>query len=338
MIAMPPGLTTTTRRTLFENEWLQVGHISVRPASSECGELEVSPLNVLALPLAGVFAKHDGPRRHDIATPQHALLISAGRPYRLSFPGCIGDSCLALRFSSEALAHAMPEALAGSGTGSGSSGGFDEAIFATQTLLPPAVMLARSQLWQRLAAGGGEVDALEAEQRAIDLLAAALGAARRQRAGSVRSGVGVHGGVLGVHGAARAVRGGGAAWRRMRPVARTVEAIGSAPEHRWTLHELAALACVSPSHLAHVFRSETGLSVWGYVLRSRLARGLEAVLDSDAALTEVALDAGFASHSHFTAKFRSLFGCTPQQLRRGASRRTAHDLRRIATAHEPLAA
>jgi AraC-like DNA-binding protein len=333
MSAMPHGMTTTTRRTLFESEWLQVGHISVRPASSECGELEVSALNVLALPLAGVFAKHDGPRRHDIATPQHALLISAGRPYRLSFPGCIGDSCLALRFSSDALAHAMPEALEGSGTGSG--GGFDEEVFATQTLLPPAVMLARSQLWQRLATGGGEVDVLEAEQRAIDVLAAALGAARRQRAAvAARRG----GGEYGAHGVRGAPRGGGATWRRMRPVARTVEAIGSAPERRWTLHELAALACVSPSHLAHVFRAETGLSVWGYVLRSRLARGLEAVLDSDAALTEVALDAGFASHSHFTAKFRALFGCTPQQLRRGASRRTAHDLRRIATAHEPLAA
>ncbi|MBI5721491.1 MAG: helix-turn-helix transcriptional regulator [Burkholderiales bacterium] len=342
MSAMPQGMTTTTHRMLFESEWLQVGHISVRPASSECGELEASPLNVLALPLAGVFAKHDGPRRHGIATPQHALLISAGRPYRLSFPGCIGDRCLALRLSNEALAHVMPEALAGSGmgTGSGSNGGFDEAVFATQTLLPPAVMLARSQLWRRLAAGGGEVDALEAEQRAIDLLAAALGAARRQRAGSARGGIGARGadGADGAVAAVRAVRGGGATWRRMRPVARTVEAIGSEPERRWTLHELAALACVSPSHLAHVFRAETGLSVWGYVLRSRLARGLEAVLDSDAALTEVALDAGFASHSHFTAKFRTLFGCTPQQLRRGASRRTAHEMRRIATAHEPLAA
>ncbi|MBL8342545.1 MAG: helix-turn-helix transcriptional regulator [Rubrivivax sp.] len=336
MSEVPQGMTTITRRTLFENAWLQVGHVSVRPASSECGEVEVSPLNVLALPLAGMFAKHDGPRRHGIATPQHALLISAGRPYRLSFPGCIGDRCLVLRFSSEALAQVMPEAVAGSGSGDG----FDEAVFDTQTLLPPAVMLARSQLWQRLDTGGGEVDALEAEQRAVDLLEAALGAARRQPAAAGRNGsgahVGAHGGAHG--GARRGVRAGGATGRRMRPVARIVEAIDSEPERPWTLQELAALACLSPGHLAHVFRTETGLSVWGYVLRSRLAHGLEAVLDSDAALTEVALDAGFASHSHFTAKFRALFGCTPQQLRRGASRRTPHEVRRIATAHEPLAA
>ena len=306
--------SSTTRRTLFEGEWLQVGHITVRPASSECGELETSELNVLALPLAGVFAKHDGPRRHAIATPNHALLISAGQPYRLSFPGCIGDRCLALRFSSEALAQAMPEAMSGDG--------FDESTYSTHALPPPGAMLARSLLWQRLEQG--EVDALEAEERAIDLLEATLSAARRERAETLAR-------------RSRAARGGGS-WRRLRPVARTVEAIGNEPERKWTLGDLAALASVSPSHLAHVFRAVTGLPVYGYVLRSRLALALEAVLDSEAGLTEIALDTGFASHSHFTAKFRALFGCTPQQLRRGANRTAVHELRRIATARERLAA
>lgn len=305
---------STTRRTLFEGAWLQIGHIAVRPASSECGELETSAMNVLALPLAGVFVKHDGPRRHAIATPNHALLISAGQPYRLSFPGCIGDRCLVLRLGSEALAHAMPQATSGDG--------FDQASFSTHALLPPAVMLARSLLWRRLEQG--EVDALEAEERCIELLGATLGAARRQRAGSPRP--------------ARVPRIDRGSWRRLRPVVRTVEAIGTEPERKWTLGDLAALASVSPSHLAHVFRAETGLPVYGYLLRSRLALALDAVLDSDAGLTEVALDTGFSSHSHFTAKFRALFGCTPQQLRRGASGATAHELRRIATARESLAA
>lgn len=299
-----------TRRTLFEGEWLQIGHIEVRPASSECGELEASDLNVVALPLAGVFAKHDGPRQHAIATPSHALLISAGKPYRLSFPGCIGDRCLALRFSSAALAQVMPEATAGDG--------FDESAFNAHTLLPPAAMLARSELWQRLEHDA--VDALEAEERAVDLLEAALCAARRRHAGS------------------RVSQAAPAGWRRVRQVARIVEAVCNEPERKWTLGDLAALASVSPSHLAHVFRAEMGISVYGYVVRSRLARALDAVLDSDDGLTEIALDAGFASHSHFTAKFRALFGRTPRQLRRDASRTTARELRRIATAPEAVTA
>jgi AraC family transcriptional regulator len=306
--------STPKRRTLFEGQWLQIGHISVRPASSECGELETSELNVLALPLAGVFAKHDGPRRHAIATPQHALLISAGQPYRISFPGCIGDRCLALRFSSQALAHAMPEAMSGDG--------FDLATFSAHALLPPAAMLARSRLWWRLEQG--QIDALEAEERGIDLLEAALSAARRLRAAPQRG--------------RRTARDGDGSWRRMRPVVRTVEAIGTEPERKWTLGELAALASVSPSHLAHVFRAATGLPVYGYVMRSRLVRALDAVLESEAALTEIALDTGFSSHSHFTAKFRALFGCTPQQLRRGANTGTVRELRRITTAQELLAA
>ena len=65
-----------------------------------------------------------------------------------------------------------------------------------------------------------------------------------------------------------------------------------------------------------------------------LSRALDAVLDSDHGLTEIALDAGFASHSHFTAKFRALFGHTPQELRRGARSTTARELRRIVTARE----
>jgi AraC-like DNA-binding protein len=88
---------------------------------------------------------------------------------------------------------------------------------------------------------------------------------------------------------------------------------------------------MSPYHLAHVFRREVGLPVYAYVLRLRLAQALSAVVDSDADITTIALDAGFASHSHFTLHFRTLFGVTPAALRRGAGPRPA-ELRKIVTA------
>jgi AraC-like DNA-binding protein len=56
------------------------------------------------------------------------------------------------------------------------------------------------------------------------------------------------------------------------------------------------------------------------------------VLDGDDDLTSIALDAGFASHSHFTARFRGFFGCTPAALRRTASASRLADLRKIVTA------
>ena len=59
---------------------------------------------------------------------------------------------------------------------------------------------------------------------------------------------------------------------------------------------------------------------------------LDAVLDGGDDLTAIALDAGFASHSHFTARFRSFFGCTPAALRRVAGAAQLAELRKIVTA------
>ena len=67
-------------------------------------------------------------------------------------------------------------------------------------------------------------------------------------------------------------------------------------------------------------------------MRERLARTLNAVLDGGDDLTAIALDAGFASHSHFTARFRNFFGCTPAALRRVATAAHIAELRNIMTA------
>lgn len=300
---------TIVRRTLSESDLLQIGYIAVRPTSAAPGEVEAAERNVLALPLAGVFAKHDGPRQHAIATPNHALLIAARKPYRLSFPGCIGDRCLALRFTDAALARISPEAMAGDG--------FDAMAFATHILLPPALLVARACSWQRFAQGA--LDPLEAEELGIDLLNAVLDAARRPQR-------------------TRTAGGHTEGARRARHVARTLEAIATQPARKWTLDDLAAQACVSPGHLAHVFREETGVPVYEYAVRARLAGALDAVLDSDAGLSTIALEAGFSSHSHFTARFRALFGYPPAALRCGLRGATARQLRRIATARALAAA
>ena len=110
------------------------------------------------------------------------------------------------------------------------------------------------------------------------------------------------------------------------------DAISAAPERKWTLDELAGIAGVSPFHLSHVFNREVGTSVYRYALRSRLAMALEAVLDSRLDLTSIALDSGFTSHSHFTARFRAFFGLTPDALRRSARAGEAAALRKFVTA------
>jgi AraC-like DNA-binding protein len=290
------------RRTLFDSQLLRVGHVAARPVSSEPGELEHQSSNVLVLPLAGVFAKHSGPRRHVVATPNHAVFIAADSPYRISYPGGIGDQCLTLWFSNTALARLAPEVW--------SQGGFDSSACASHALLPPSLMLARSVLWRQFVRGGW--DPLDIEERSVGLIRAALQAARKKPAG-------------------RRARHGSSA-RRWRQIELVKEAISLRPERKWTLGQLADAASISACHLAHVFRAEVGAPVYRYVLRARLAKSLDAVLDASADLTTIALEAGFASHSHFTARFRALFGLTPVELRRGASSNKVIELRKIVTA------
>lgn len=83
-----------------------------------------------------------------------------------------------------------------------------------------------------------------------------------------------------------------------------------------TLPELAAEVAVSPYHLHRRFRASTGWTIHDYRDHLRLREGLVRVLDGEPDLSALAFDLGYASHSHFTARFRQAFGTTPSQVRR----------------------
>jgi AraC family transcriptional regulator len=283
---------TISRRMLFDSDNIQIGLFEARPESDACGEVERQAQNAIALPVSGVFAKHDAPGRHVVGTPSHAVFFAADAPYRIGFPGGIGDRAITLRFSEEL----APERFARGD------------VPRSQGLLPAGAMMLRNLLWTRLERA--EVDEFEAEALGLDLLDMALK--------SVRSG----------NPAAKPA----AQARRTRALERVKEAVALAPSHRWNVAGLAEVARMSPFHLCHVFRDAVGTSIYDYVLHERLARTLDAVLDCGDDLTAIALDAGFSSHSHFTARFRGFFGCTPAALRRVATAARVAELRKIVTA------
>jgi AraC family transcriptional regulator len=282
------------RKTLFESQTLQIGLFQARGVSDRCGDVERQDRNSVVLPLAGVFAKHDAPGRQVIGTPSHAVFVAADTPYRISFPGNIGDRALILRFGDEL----APEHVDRGG----------DAALASHGLLPAPAMMLRNLLGARL--GRGDTEDFEIETIGLDLLNVSFDAMRQERPGVRPS----------------------ALTRRMRAMERVKEAIAVAPSDKWNVARLAKLAHLSPFHLCHVFREMAGTSIYDYVLQERLAQSLDAVLDGDDDLTSIALDAGFASHSHFTARFRSFFGCTPAALRRTATAAGLAELRKIVTA------
>ncbi|MBU8900282.1 AraC family transcriptional regulator [Corallococcus sp. M34] len=84
---------------------------------------------------------------------------------------------------------------------------------------------------------------------------------------------------------------------------------------------VAAAVGVSPSELAGGFRRWCGVGMGAYVRRLRVEFAARALVEGDASLTDIALDAGFCDHSHLTRAFKALMGRTPSAYR--AERRLA---------------
>lgn len=91
--------------------------------------------------------------------------------------------------------------------------------------------------------------------------------------------------------------------------------LASDPARSWRLAALAREVDCSPFHLARQFRSITGETIARYLLRLRLAIALERLAQGEDDLARLARELGFAHHSHFSARFRDIFGLTPSAAR-----------------------
>ena len=86
------------------------------------------------------------------------------------------------------------------------------------------------------------------------------------------------------------------------------------------LPQIAGHVGASVYHLCRTFREVTGLPLHQYIRQLRIRHGLEAVCETSSPLSRIAVDLGFAHHSHFTNAFRRDFEVTPSQLRASRSR------------------
>ena len=116
-------------------------------------------------------------------------------------------------------------------------------------------------------------------------------------------------------GGGRAV--GGLARRQMRRVEELIEARASAPiASSPSLGELAAEANLSVYHFAREFRRSTGVTPYAYMLRRRLDRARQSVVQSSLPFSRIGKLSGFPSASHFTDRFHREMGVSPGALRR----------------------
>ena len=102
-------------------------------------------------------------------------------------------------------------------------------------------------------------------------------------------------------------------------VSRTIDYLGSHFEADLTVDGIAEIIDISSSHLAHLFRSEIGMSVRDYLTRVRVTIAQDLLAHTDEKLESIAARLGFADTSHLAHVFQRITGNPPSAYRRSAS-------------------
>jgi len=79
--------------------------------------------------------------------------------------------------------------------------------------------------------------------------------------------------------------------------------------------EIAAATGLTRMHFAAQFKAATGLRPHEYLLRRRVERAQEMLLQTDMSVVDIALSVGFQSQSHFTVVFNRFVGRPPHAWR-----------------------
>ncbi len=78
-----------------------------------------------------------------------------------------------------------------------------------------------------------------------------------------------------------------------------------------TLEEIGKSVGCSHFHLSRIFSQETGQSIFQCLRRLRLDRAAEMLRERKWTITQIALEVGYSSASHFSTAFHEAFGCCP---------------------------
>lgn len=99
-----------------------------------------------------------------------------------------------------------------------------------------------------------------------------------------------------------------------------IDAIGQNLDEELSLETLCEIACFSKFHFHRLFTAHTGLSLQQYIRWLRLKRAAHQLLiDKQAKILTIAMDAGFESHEAFSRVFKQVCGVTPKQFRADGS-------------------
>jgi AraC-like DNA-binding protein len=78
-----------------------------------------------------------------------------------------------------------------------------------------------------------------------------------------------------------------------------------------TLEELGKKIGCSHFYLSRIFSAQTGQTITQYLRQLRMERAADLLRTGEHNVTEVSLEVGYSSLSHFSAAFHETFGCCP---------------------------
>jgi AraC family transcriptional regulator len=273
--------------TVYEGESITIGRFRCDPDDARWHELNsigaghhvVFPENPVAIEQLG--------HPPFVTNRNHVVFYNPDQEFRRRLVTDEGDQCTYLIVDADEAARMVWDATGGRA----SDGRFPVEHSASST----AQFLEQRRLVDRLLHDGGD-DPLTIEE-------VALGCASSVVATAVQGAGGTHGHVT----------------ERQRRMVESVKALLCVRlAERLTLGDIGRDVGVSPFHLTRVFRRATGQSIHGYRTGLRVRTAVDRIRRGTSDLAAVAVDVGFASHSHLTDSFRRVLGTTPSSIRRDA--------------------
>ena len=99
-------------------------------------------------------------------------------------------------------------------------------------------------------------------------------------------------------------------------IRRAVAMIDSSAEQRLSLGDLASEIGINRYHFLRAFKKSMGMTPYAFMAQRRLERAVDMLRSTDLPATEIALECGFGSSSHFAVAFKRAFGTSPTEFRR----------------------
>jgi AraC-like DNA-binding protein len=260
---------------------------SVRVTEYRCPLAKGAPVEVeqfahatISLVRSGAFGFRSD-RDDQLLSVGFLLLANPGQTYETSHEHCGRDRCLTFRFDEAVLEE----------VGARDPGSRVRRYFARSVLPPlPRADALRHLVEQRLVDG---TSTLGLEEVGLALAACVLAHTDTRRAAPVQS----------TH--------------------RTRDAMFTARAHlehhaadEISLADAAAVVDLTPYHFVRVFKRETGVTPYRFVMQTRIRNAIALLRDTTQPVTEIAYAVGFGDLSNFINFFRREVGCSPSQFRK----------------------